>query len=105
MVLLLQVHNHGKIWKNGKGWYFQFDDDNEISYKYILSITETWMASLIYTIPHIAKKIKKITEITNTILDMLSTEYRPTQQAFTHAYWNFHHVCSLQNLSKFAWLW
>ena len=29
---------------NGKGWYFRFDDDdNMVSYKYILSITKTWM--------------------------------------------------------------
>ena len=24
---------------NGKGWYFQFDDDNKMSYEYILSMT------------------------------------------------------------------
>ena len=24
---------------NGKGWYLRFDDENEMSYKYILSIT------------------------------------------------------------------
>ena len=28
---------------NGKGWYFRFDDDNNMSYKYILSITWTEM--------------------------------------------------------------
>ena len=29
---------------NGKGWYFRFDDDNNImSYNYILLITSTWM--------------------------------------------------------------
>ena len=31
---------------NGKGWYFQFDDDNKMSYKYILSITWTEMGQL-----------------------------------------------------------
>ena len=28
---------------NGKGWYFRFDDNNYMSYKYILSITWTEM--------------------------------------------------------------
>ena len=31
---------------NGKGWYFRFDDDNNMSYKYILSITWTEMGQL-----------------------------------------------------------
>ena len=37
------MENYGN---NGKGWYFQFDDDNEMSYKYIFSITKTWMDQL-----------------------------------------------------------
>ena len=28
-----------KYENNGKGWYFPFDDDNKMSYNYILSIT------------------------------------------------------------------
>ena len=40
---------------NGKGWYFRFDDDNNMSYKYILSITWTELGQLnthnpIYTV-------------------------------------------------------
>ena len=31
---------------NGKGWYFRFDDENNMSYKYILSITRTEMGQL-----------------------------------------------------------
>ena len=31
---------------NGKGWYFPFDDDNNMSCKYILSITWTEMDQL-----------------------------------------------------------
>ena len=31
---------------NGKGEYFQFDDDNNMSYRYILSITYTEMGQL-----------------------------------------------------------
>ena len=31
---------------NGKGGYFRFDDDNNISYRYILSITYTEMGQL-----------------------------------------------------------
>ena len=31
---------------NGKGWYFRFDDDNNMSYEYILSITWTEMGQL-----------------------------------------------------------
>ena len=30
-----------KYENNGKGGYFQFDDDNNMSYKYILLITYT----------------------------------------------------------------
>ena len=32
-----------KYENNGNGWYFWFDDDNKVNYKYILSITWTWM--------------------------------------------------------------
>ena len=33
--------------KNGKGWYFRFDDDdNNISHEYILSITWTELGQL-----------------------------------------------------------
>ena len=28
-----------KYVNNGKGWYFRFDDDNKMSYKYVLSTT------------------------------------------------------------------
>ena len=31
---------------NGKGWYFRFVDDNNMSYKYILSITWPEMGQL-----------------------------------------------------------
>ena len=31
---------------NGKGWYLRFDDDNNMSYKYILSITWPEMCQL-----------------------------------------------------------
>ena len=31
---------------NGKGWYFRFDDDYNMSYRYILSITYTEMGQL-----------------------------------------------------------
>ena len=34
-----QAHNHGKYDNKGKGWYFRFDDDDKISYNYILLIT------------------------------------------------------------------
>ena len=41
MVQPHQVHNYGKYDNNGKGLYFQFDDDNKMSNKYILLITKT----------------------------------------------------------------
>ena len=34
-----QTHDHGKKYNNGKDGYFRFDDDNNMSYRYILSIT------------------------------------------------------------------
>ena len=34
-----QAHNHGKYENNGNGGYFRFDYDNNMSYRYILSIT------------------------------------------------------------------
>ena len=37
-----QALNCGKIWKQ-LDWYFRFDSDDKTSYKYILSITSTWM--------------------------------------------------------------
>ena len=44
-------HTTTEKYCNGKGWYFRFDGDNNISYKYILSITWTemnpwWMSSV-----------------------------------------------------------
>ena len=41
-----QTHDHEKYDNNGKGWYFRFDDDNNMSYKYILSMTWTEMGQL-----------------------------------------------------------
>ena len=38
MVQLRQTHSHGKYDNNGKVWYFRFDDDDKINYKYTLSI-------------------------------------------------------------------
>ena len=35
-----------KYGSNGKGGYFRFDDDNNMSYRYILSITYTEMGQL-----------------------------------------------------------
>ena len=37
-----QALNCGKIWKQ-LDWYFRFDSDDKTSYKYIRSITSTWM--------------------------------------------------------------
>ena len=37
-----QAHNQGKN-NNEKGGYFRFDDENNMSYRYILSITYTEM--------------------------------------------------------------
>ena len=34
MVQPPRVHNHGKYDNNGKGWYFRFDDENKMSYKF-----------------------------------------------------------------------
>ena len=34
-----QAHNYGKYDNIGKDWYFPQDDGNEMSYKYIHSIT------------------------------------------------------------------
>ena len=31
-----QAHNHRKYDNNGKGWYFRFDDDDTMSYNYII---------------------------------------------------------------------
>ena len=55
-----QTHNHGKKYdNNGAGGYFQFDDDNKMSYRYILSITYTEMGQLnTYNPLYIVMKIK-----------------------------------------------
>ena len=41
-----QTHDHGKNDNYGKSWYFRFDDDNNMSYRYILSITWIEMGQL-----------------------------------------------------------
>ena len=46
MLQTSQTHNHGKYDNNGKGGYFRFDDDNNMSYRYILSITYNAMGQL-----------------------------------------------------------
>ena len=63
------------------------------------SLKVQW-ASLTYTTPHIAKKIRNVIERTNYILDTLSIEY--IQQAFTHVSSILHRVCSMQ-VSKSSW--
>ena len=55
---------------NGKDWYFWFDDDNKMRYKYILSITESWMGNLYARIVIYCKEIKRKIERTNYILDV-----------------------------------
>ena len=41
-----QTHNNGKYDNNGRDGYFRFDDDNNMSYRYIFSITNTDMGQL-----------------------------------------------------------
>ena len=43
-----QTHNTEQYMydNDGKDWYFLFDDDKNMGYKYILSITYTWMGRL-----------------------------------------------------------
>ena len=42
---------------NGKGWYFRSEDDNKMNYKYILSITWTWMGQFnTYNLPVLCRK-------------------------------------------------
>ena len=43
---------------NGKGGYFRFDDENKMSYKYILSITKTEMGKLNTCNPIYSNEIK-----------------------------------------------
>ena len=39
MVQPPQAHRRGKYDNNEKGWYFRYDGDNTMRYKYVLSIT------------------------------------------------------------------
>ena len=39
MVQWSLANNYKKYDNNGKSWYFRFDYDNKMGYKYILSIT------------------------------------------------------------------
>ena len=47
-----------KYENNGKGGYFGFDDDNNMSYRYVLSITLLKLASWTHTTPYIVMQIK-----------------------------------------------
>ena len=94
--------------KNGKIWYFRFDDDNKLSYISSQSPTFEW-ASSTHKTAQIVKKIRKVIERINYILDTiiyildtLRTEY--TQQAFAHASGIFHCMWSME-VSKSAWWW
>ena len=66
------------------------DDDNYMSYKYIISIIYIWMSSLIHTAPYIAKKIKNVTKRTNYILKY-SRQNMPNKHLRTHL--EFFTVC------------
>ena len=77
---------------NGKGCYYQFDD-NAANYRYILSITSTYMGQFNTYNPKFSTKIRKATERTIYISGKLSTKY--TQQAFVYAFRIFHHRLSL----------
>ena len=69
-------------------------------YKYILSITQTSTGQ--FDTYNDTKKTKKASEITNYILDALSTEY--TQQAFANASRIFHGINSV-HVNNSAWWW
>ena len=100
-VQLPQAHNHEKYDNNGNDWYFRFDYD-KISYKYILSITLSWMGLFDTYNLRYCEEIRKVTEIIIYILDILSTEN--TQLNFMHASKIFHLMCSMQ-VSKSALWW
>ena len=53
-----QTHKHRKYDNNGKGGYFRFDEDNNMSYSFILLITYTKLASWTHTTPYIVMKTK-----------------------------------------------
>ena len=76
-----EAHNH--IWQQLES-YFRFDcgNGNKIKYKYILSITSTWMGQLNTYNPKYCEKCKEGNR-ENYILDILSREY--TKETFTHA--------------------
>ena len=54
---------------SAKGWYFRFDDDNNTSYKYILSITWTEMGQLNTYNPIWYILMTKVIERTSSMLD------------------------------------
>ena len=70
-----QTYNHGKYDNTEKVWYLLFDDDDKTSYKYIFSISETWLVQINTYNTYIAKMTKKVIEKTIYILDTLSIEY------------------------------
>ena len=54
-----QAHNHGKYDNNGKVGHSRLDDDNNMSYRYILSITYTEMSQLNTYNPIYCNEIKR----------------------------------------------
>ena len=85
-------------WPNPKQWQMGHTSDLIMIIRRVIDISSRspklkW-ASSAHTAPHFAKKIRKVTERTNYILDALSTEY--TQQAFTHSSRIFYRMCSMQ---------
>ena len=84
----------------GKNRYFRFDDVIKLSYRYIFSITKTWMGQMNTPPPppHILKLRKLIIEKTDSILETPSTEY--TQEAFIHS---FHRMCSTPLSNSALW--
>ena len=106
MVQPPQTHTHKQYDNTGKGWYFRFDyGDNKMSYKYIPSITYTWTVSWTHTVPFILKKISKVIDRTNCILDTLSTEYDDTNplDIRPREVYQWKHIHYVSNLLM-AWL-
>ena len=62
-------HNHGKYNNNGKDGYFRFDDDNNMSYRYSISITFIEMGQLNTYNPIYCIENKKVIDRTSGMLD------------------------------------
>ena len=86
MVKPHQAHSHAKYANIGKGWYFRFNDDNKMRYKYILSITRWYTGNKITVAQNPVYDTTFLTHARVPIFSLHDLKCGITSESFTTAF-------------------